>query len=408
MKRENIFLEACKDINKRKEQLALEESKQIKEYEEKHSTKKFADRINGILESRDFNERYLSRLKESYKDKALATALKGIYIEALEPATLSDDGILLAESMVDNYIKENGGATKILNKVKNNTYFLARLTQIVEDAADDEVEKEKDGDKEETEEKKDSKKSDDKKEDKSKDKEKSDDEKEDKSDDKDDDVSFKDDDDDVIDASAGDSDSEDDAADDIINGDEDTDDDSDNKDKKEDKSKDDDDEDSESNGKVFDELDKEEDVKKAVSLIRKRVSDAEETFIKRNTEDKKQINQLLNKISDNIKTVEDIDDKDDGKSKVAEESANVARQKINEITEHRPLSIFEKLTRNLSTSIVRNTVTKEMYMTESGKLDMPAVYESARVMYGFLETLNTLQLEKVDKEYIKEILDNMK
>ena len=406
MKRENIFLEACKDINKRKKQLALEESKQIKEYEEKHSTKKFADRINGILESRDFNERYLSRLKESCKDKALATALKGIYIEALEPATLSDDGILLAESMVDNYIKENGGATKILNKVKNNTYFLARLTQIVEDAADDEVEK--DSDKEKTEEKKDSKKSDDKKEDKSKDKEKSDDEKEDKSDDKDDDVSFKDDDDDVIDASAGDSDSEDDAADDIINGDEDTDDDSDNKDKKEDKSKDDDDEDSESNGKVFDELDKEEDVKKAVSLIRKRVSDAEETFIKRNTEDKKQINQLLNKISDNIKTVEDIDDKDDGKSKVAEESANVARQKINEITEHRPLSIFEKLTRNLSTSIVRNTVTKEMYMTESGKLDMPAVYESARVMYGFLETLNTLQLEKVDKEYIKEILDNMK
>jgi hypothetical protein len=404
MKRENIFLEACKDINKRKEQLALEESKRIKEYEEKHSTKKFADRINGILESRDFNERYLSRLKESYKDKALATALKGIYIEALEPATLSDDGILLAESMVDNYIKENGGATRILNKVKNNTYFLARLTQIVEDVADDEVEKEKDSDKEE---KKDSKKSDDKEEDKSDDKkeDKSKD-KEEESDDKDDDVSFKDDDDDVVDASAGDSDSEDDAADDIINGDEDTDDDSDDKEESDDK--DDDDEDSKSNGKVFDELDKEEDVKKAVSLIRKRVSDAEETFIKRNTEDKKQINQLLNKISDNIKTVEDIDDKDDGKSKVAEESANVARQKINEITEHRPLSIFEKLTRNLSTSIVRNTVTKEMYMTESGKLDMPAVYESARVMYGFLETLNTLQLEKVDKEYIKEILDNMK
>lgn len=404
MKRENIFLEACKDINKRKEQLALEESKRIKEYEEKHSTKKFADRINGILESRDFNERYLSRLKESYKDKALATALKGIYIEALEPATLSDDGILLAESMVDNYIKENGGATRILNKVKNNTYFLARLTQIVEDAADDEVEKEKDSDKEE---KKDSKKSDDKEEDKSDDKkeDKSKD-KEEESDDKDDDVSFKDEDDDVVDASAGDSDSEDDAADDIINGDEDTDDDSDDKEESDDK--DDDDEDSKSNGKVFDELDKEEDVKKAVSLIRKRVSDAEETFIKRNTEDKKQINQLLNKISDNIKTVEDIDDKDDGKSKVAEESANVARQKINEITEHRPLSIFEKLTRNLSTSIVRNTVTKEMYMTESGKLDMPAVYESARVMYGFLETLNTLQLEKVDKEYIKEILDNMK
>ena len=401
MKRENIFLEACKDINKRKEQLALEESERIKEYEAKHSTKQFADKINGILESRDFSERYLSRLKESCKDKALATALKAIYIEALEPATLTDNGILLAESMVDNYIKENGGATKILNRVKNNTYFLARLTQIVEDAADDEVEKEKDEDKkedskEEKEEKKNSEKSEDKDDKSSKDK---DDSKEEKDEDNSDDVSFEDDDNADLDAAAGDT--EDDAADDIIDGDEDLD----KKSKKKDETIDDV---PDTNNKVFDELDKEEDVKKAVNLIRKRVSDAEETFIKRNTEDKKQINQLLNKISDNIKTVEDIDDKEDGKSKVAEESANIARQKINEITEHRPLSVFEKLTRNLSSSIVRNTVTKEMYMMESGKLDMPAVYESARVMYGFLETLNTLQLEKVDKEYIKEVLDTMK
>lgn len=399
MKRENIFLEACKDINKRKEELALKEAREIEDYNMKHSTERLANKINGILESREFNQRYLSRLKESYKDKALATALKGIYIEALDPASLTDDGILLAESMVDNYIKENGGATKILNGVKNNTYFLARLTQIVEDAADDEVEKDK---KEESEDKDDKSKKEEKKESK---------EKEDK-----DDVSFKDDEDsddakkeddsDDIDLASGSD--QDDAADDIINGDEDSDDENDKKSKKKETKEKSIDGTPESNGKVFDELEKEEDVRKAVNLIRKRVSDAEETFIKRNAEDKKQINDLLNKISDNIKTVEDIDDKEDSKSKVAEESANIARQKINEITEHRPLSVFEKLTRNLSKNIVRNTVTKEMYMTESGKLDMPAVYESARVMYGFLETLNTLQLEKVDKKYIKETLDSMK
>lgn len=383
MKRENIFLEACKDINKRKEELALKEAREIEEYNMKHSTERLANKINGILESREFNQRYLSRLKESYKDKALATALKGIYIEALDPASLTDDGILLAESMVDNYIKENGGATKILNGVKNNTYFLARLTQIVEDAADDEVEKDK---KEESEDKDDKSKKEEKKESKE----------------KEDDVSFKD------DAKEDDDSDQDDAADDIINGNEDSDDEDDKKSKKKETKEKSIDGTPESNGKVFDELEKEEDVRKAVNLIRKRVSDAEETFIKRNAEDKKQINDLLNKISDNIKTVEDIDDKEDGKSKVAEESANIARQKINEITEHRPLSVFEKLTRNLSKNIVRNTVTKEMYMTESGKLDMPAVYESARVMYGFLETLNTLQLEKVDKEYIKETLDSMK
>ena len=38
---------------------------------------------------------------------------------------------------------------------------------------------------------------------------------------------------------------------------------------------------------------------------------------------------------------------------------------------------------------------------------MGAVIESARVMYGFLETVNTLQLAKVDANYIQNILDNM-
>ena len=36
---------------------------------------------------------------------------------------------------------------------------------------------------------------------------------------------------------------------------------------------------------------------------------------------------------------------------------------------------------------------------------MKAVLESTKVMYGFLEFLNTMQLEDVDADYIKRIVE---
>ena len=166
--------------------------------------------------------------------------------------------------------------------------------------------------------------------------------------------------------------------------------------------------DTSNDGKIFDQLDKEEDVQKAVELIRSRVADAEETFIRNNAEDKKKVDELLNKISNNVKTVEDLNDKNEAKAEVAKESARYNKMKIDSIRENRPLTVFEKMTRNLSSSIITNeSVLKEYTDEDTGTLDMGAVIESARVMYGFLETVNTLQLAKVDANYIQNILDNM-
>ena len=165
--------------------------------------------------------------------------------------------------------------------------------------------------------------------------------------------------------------------------------------------------DSENNGKVFEELEKEEDIKKAIELIRTRVADAEEAFIKRNTEDKKKIDELLSKISDNVKTVEDIADDDNAQSQVAKEAVMINRRKIKDITNNRPLTVFEAMTRNISENIIKNDSVKDGYVNESGTLDTASVIETAKVMYGFLETLNTLQLENVDADYIKNILENM-
>ena len=167
---------------------------------------------------------------------------------------------------------------------------------------------------------------------------------------------------------------------------------------------DEDDDDGES--KIFDQLNKEEDVKKAVELIRSRIADAEQTFIKNNAEDKKKVDELLDKISNNVKTIEDLNDKDSNEAKVAEESVRYEKRKIDAIRDNRTLTVFESMTRRLSTSILKSDA-KDSYLTESGALDTDLVVEAAKVMYGFLETVNTLNLANVNAEYIKNILDKM-
>lgn len=417
MKRINEYVETAKSLKERQEAMSNREAQSIREAEENRN--KFIKKYHSIRENREARERMHGVLMEEARNNALSTAIKGIYIGALEAGTLTDNGIFLAETMVDNWIKERGGASKILSEISNNTYFLARLTQIVEDAAKEEVDKiEKDADEEDVDEKKEDSKSEDK-DDSEKEKEDTSEEKKDK-----DSKSENDSDEDKKDESENNTnndDSNEDPSDDPLNytGDDDEDEEESDDDTEEDDNSvvivdDDEDEeesledDDENKDKVFEDLDKEEDVQKAVELIRKRVADAEETFIKNNAEDKKKIDDLLGKISDNVKTVEDMGDEDSTESKIAKESATMNNRKIKDITENRPLTIFEKMTRELGSSIVRNVSIREQYLDENGSLDSGSVVESARVMYGFLETLNTLKLEKVDEKYIAKVLEEIR
>lgn len=405
--RENTFLEAFKALN---ENRARREEIYGKEIQESIDNKNnFMNNYYSIMESREQKLRKHGALMEAARNNALGTVIKAIYITALEAGTLTDNGLLLAEAMVDNWIKESGGASAILRE-SGKTYLLDRITQIVEDAAKEETEDVEKMEKEDIEDmnaedsKKDNESSDDKE---SKEDEKDSDNKEDNSseDEKGEENQDKDEkeEEDPLDNALEDEEPVENSEED--NSDDDLDDDID-----EDQMSDEDitiDGDSENNGKVFEELEKEEDIKKAIELIRTRVADAEEAFIKRNTEDKKKIDELLSKISDNVKTVEDIADDDNAQSQVAKEAVMINRRKIKDITNNRPLTVFEAMTRNISENIIKNDSVKDGYVNESGTLDTASVIETAKVMYGFLETLNTLQLENVDADYIKNILENM-
>ena len=434
MKRENYFLESYKALDKLK---AARESKRIEFDSRKiQNYDNFIKDYHSIMESRESNMRKRGRILEEARNDALATIIEAIYISALEAGTLTDNGLILADSLTRNWIKENGGAQSIMNRCKNNTYLLNRISSIMEDAAEDELkdiedidndsDEKDDEDKESKKEKEDKKDSDDTKNEKKddeedKEKDSSDDDKDEEDYDSDDeeaeeespeeddsdplsDTDFEDNDTEIPDdATTTEDDNETDVADDIVDDLEEVPD----KDITVDGNE-------ENRGKIFDELEKEEDVQKAIELIRQRVADAEETFIRRNAEDKKQIDDLIGRISDNVKTVEDMNDEveaednaDSTEAKLAEESVRVTRRKIKDITENRTLSVLEKMSRNLTAGIVKDHVIREQYTDEDGKLDVSAAFESAKVMYGFLETLNTLQLEKVDTKYIENVLNNM-
>ena len=55
-------------------------------------------------------------------------------------------------------------------------------------------------------------------------------------------------------------------------------------------------------------------------------------------------------------------------------------------------------------AIVTDEVLKESYTLENGKLDFSKIEEATLVQYGFLEFLNTVQLENVNEEYIAKVL----
>ena len=547
-KRENEALERYKSLHENRLRLAQEEMRKINESAEARQS--FINNYHAIRERKALKEVQRSKLMEAARNDALATVIKAIYITALEAESLMDENILLAENMVDKWIEEAGGASKILSKTGNNTYLLSRITQIVEEAAEDAVKEIEEPDEEpktneipdenaskavqiaqltakdaeikaqianlkaekkaEDEEEKadeeaekdaeptadeDSKEDEDGKEtsdtpdeevpaegeEKSEeesetnedDKEESDTpeeaegeevdsdmeikdvpaedsenteelpkEKEEKSDEKSEDApeeaegeeSSTDGDDETAPTKAegeeGSNEEDIDPDTDInMNDDEKELTDGDEVDPDEDASEDDDvedalgepidgdnssdtdttvDGDTENKGKIFDDLENEDDVQKAIELIRTRVADAEETFIRNNAEDKKKIDELLNKISTNVKTVETMAEKDPKKAQVATEAVRECKRKINDVYKEKSFTVFGKMASILTENIVKDDAIRESYTTEDGTLDVDLAVESAKVMYGFLETLNTIQIEKVDEKYIANIINGMK
>ena len=165
--------------------------------------------------------------------------------------------------------------------------------------------------------------------------------------------------------------------------------------------------DSNSLDNFWDDIDDTENVDDITSLIRMRVSDAEENFINKNQQDKENVKTVLQQTASRIQMAKGTND-NDYTEEVEESETRLAKNKIYQIQHEGHRSVFDRMVRNLSEAALKNEDAKGTLIDESGKLDMDAIVESARCMYALLETVSTIQLEKVDVKYIEETLKSIK
>ena len=153
-------------------------------------------------------------------------------------------------------------------------------------------------------------------------------------------------------------------------------------------------------------IDNSEDIEDITNTIRLRVSNAEEEFVNKNQEDKEDIKTILQNTASRINNSKSHYDND--YTEAVEESENrIAKEQIYNIQHNRKRNVFDRMVRNLSEIALKNPDAKKAFV-RGGHLDVESIVESVRCMYTLLEVVNTIQLEKVDSEYIENTIKSMK
>lgn len=375
------------------------------------------DEIERLRNRKRVHQESTANYREYVLTELTATALRAIYMSAVtETTVLTRESKIVGDNMAINYIRENGGVYNVLNKMEG-TYFLERLRDIIYEAAEDAENK-----KNEEEEKKETPKEEPKE------------EKEDTSEDK-----KSDEEEDLV--SDMNTDEEEDTTEEEPSTDE-------GEEKKEDapteepekteapvddepeaddietpedsgeetKITNDTEEDvtgqdlnPETKEEMLDKLEQEEDTDTAIDIIAQRISKAEEEFIKKNAQDKQRIEDIVDDINDRINGAKaDPNNSDEDVEEIEQEAAIEMKRKISKIRDDRPHTVFEMMVRQLSQGILNDAgAINEEYTDENGKINMDTVVEVAKCVYGFLEFVNTCQLERVDEAYIKHVIESI-
>lgn len=136
-----------------------------------------------------------------------------------------------------------------------------------------------------------------------------------------------------------------------------------------------------------------------IDTIRGRVSDAVQNFINANVEDKIDIKDLMTDIRDRVNGSPD--------EELKESFSIEAKRKTLDI-QNRPKGLMHHMVHSLAKTAFTNESVGIHYLNENGKLDLDSITENCQIMIAFLETLNTTEIEVVDKSYIKKIIDSYK
>jgi len=134
------------------------------------------------------------------------------------------------------------------------------------------------------------------------------------------------------------------------------------------------------------------------SVIKLRVSSAINHFNDAYQTDRAEIKNILQDSQEKIQSAD---------SESMKESYELAaKRKINSVRNKRVQNVFENMVIKTAKAAMDNDNAKNVYLNESGKLDMDTIVDNCSIMYTFLEVLNTAKIQKIDESYITNLLDN--
>lgn len=165
--------------------------------------------------------------------------------------------------------------------------------------------------------------------------------------------------------------------------------------------------------------------KDITKMITSRVEDAVNDFIDQNKKQKEEIKKVYEKAKEKVASLKDTIDPNDPSfqdfngdpnteldpkygDRVQEQAMAMVRGKQRAFREE-ATSVFSILSKNTLEAIHRNQAIKESYSVGmTGRLDFQKAINDTKVMYSFLECLNTLNIMDLNESTLSKLLTDMK
>lgn len=165
--------------------------------------------------------------------------------------------------------------------------------------------------------------------------------------------------------------------------------------------------------------------KDITKMITSRVEDAVNDFIDQNKKQKEEIKKVYEKAKEKVASLKDTIDPNDPSfqdfngdpnteldpkygDQVQEQAMAMVRGKQRSFREE-ATSVFSILSKNTLEAIHRNQAIKESYSVGmTGRLDFQKAINDTKVMYSFLECLNTLNIMDLNESTLSKLLTDMK
>lgn len=147
-------------------------------------------------------------------------------------------------------------------------------------------------------------------------------------------------------------------------------------------------------------------IDKITQVVNQRVCNAAENFVQKNINMKLDIEEVATKAKQNI---EDAKTKynEELAAKIQKEQTAMYKGRINKIKESASRNIYGHMMSLLSKAVLESEELKDSYLNESGQFDMGKVESRVKVMYTFLEMVNTFKIKNVNNKYIEECLSSI-